>query len=305
MKKLLFPLLSVFLGSVFLLSAYSKFSTIEFFELSVVDSGFIGWTFAPFVARIIIAFEFFTGILLILNLRLKEFTLWISLGLLSVFTLYLIYTLVFKGNHENCNCFGSLIPLNPVESILKNSVLILIVLFLLKYHPGLVWKRSFLITGIVFLISVILPFIGNPIASLNTVTASPEPAYHLDLDRIYTNSKAIKPSRELREGKYIIAFFSLKCPFCIMGGYKLHLMHQRNPSLPVYFIVNGKVKDIPKFLEETKSYDIPQTLLLGEDFKVLSRSKVPSIFYVEDSKVVKKVNPVEVNQEDIEKWLGK
>jgi hypothetical protein len=303
-KRPYLALLSVLLGSIFVFSAWSKFSTIEFFELAVVDSGFIGWTFAPFAARIIISIEFFTGILLILNIRLKEFTLWLSSGLLACFTLYLFYSLAIRGNHGNCNCFGELIPLNPVESILKNCVLLLITLFLFKYHPGLVWKKSRLIIGIVFLLSFASSFIGNPPGSDLGESGIPVAAYPLDLGRIYANPKAIRPSRELREGKHIIAFFSLKCPYCIMGGYKLHLIHRKNPDIPIYFIVNGKVKDIAKFLEETKAYDIPQTLLLGEDFKVLSRMKVPSIFYVDDSRVVKEVNPVQLNQEDIEQWLG-
>jgi len=127
----------------------------------------------------------------------------------------------------------------------------------------------------------------------------------LDLDRIYTNPKAVKPSRDLRKGKQLIAFLSLKCPYCIMAGNKLRLMLEDNPSLPVYFIVNGKLRDIPAFLEETKAYRVPQTLLLGEDFKILSGHKVPSVFYVESSVVVKEVSPVQLNQADVEKWLSK
>lgn len=303
MKRALFPLLPVVLGAVFLFSAYSKLVTVEFFELAVVDSGIIGWGLAPVVARLIIGVEFFTGLLLLLNIRLRRFTLPLAFGLLIGFTVYLFIRML-SGQQENCQCFGELLPLNPGTSILKNLVLLAVAGVIYRFYAGIEWRRSFLILTAAGVIALVIPFTDIALREDGEPAGSEMTGKILELDRVYSNPKAIPPATDLRSGRHIIAFLSLKCPYCIMTAYKLRLMKEKNPSLPVWLIVNGKTRDIPKFLEETGAYYLPQTLLVGEDFKVLTNHKVPLIFFVQDSRVIKALDPLHLSQKAAEDWLS-
>jgi hypothetical protein len=305
MKNILFICLNGLIGIMFIFSAFIKFESLELFELSLVDTGIIGWNFTPFAARTIIAVELLTGILLLLQFRLRDLTLPFTIGLLSVFTIYLISDLILKGNSGNCNCFGSLIILTPAESIIKNVVLIILSVILLKYHKGFQWKNEKWLLVIFLLISFGLPYVLNPVTQPDAgINFNERSTYKLNLDPIYSDPAIIKPIYDLRSGKHIVACLSLKCSHCILAAYKLNLIKKKNPSVSIYFLVNGKTKDIQGFLKETKTYNIPQTLVLGKNFIALTGHQIPSIFYLENSYVVKKINYFQIDQENIEEWFG-
>ncbi len=99
--------LSVLLGLIFIYSGYSKlYPVIETFEFTFIDIGLANWYTAPIIARLFIALELFTGLFLILNVRLKKFTLTFTAALLLFFILYLIIQIVVSRNTGSCGCFG-------------------------------------------------------------------------------------------------------------------------------------------------------------------------------------------------------
>ena len=72
-----------------------------------------------------------------------------TLLMLAVFTTHLtIVTFQDGGNSGNCGCFGSLLPMTPIEAILKNVVAMVLLVILLKVMPkkdeskSNFWKRS-------------------------------------------------------------------------------------------------------------------------------------------------------------------
>ena len=98
-------LFSVALGLVFLYSAYSKLDpVIETFEFTFVELGIANWYTAPVFARLLIAIEIFTGLLLIACYRLKALTIPLTAGLLLFFTIYLLLQIALIGNSGNCGC---------------------------------------------------------------------------------------------------------------------------------------------------------------------------------------------------------
>ena len=112
--------LRVLLGLVFILSGYLKLYPIESFELNFIDLGVGNWYTAPFIARLLIASEFFLGLMLVFNQSLKKFTLKATIALLLFFTAYLGIQIIREGNTGNCGCFGTYLQMTPLESILKN-----------------------------------------------------------------------------------------------------------------------------------------------------------------------------------------
>lgn len=307
MKKILFFILSIVLGSIFLFSAYAKLYPIELFEYTFINSGFINWKVAPYISRLAIGFEFLLGALLILNVYFKKKqSLLACIFLLIFFTFYLVLILITEGNISNCGCFGDALKLTPIESIIKNFVLLLLSYYLYKNHLGIQLKFEKIILISLGLISLSIPFILTPINFQSTEQNLEETLnYKLDLDPLYAAGKKDMPKENLREGKRIIAFLSLTCPHCKLGAFKLHLMHKNNPNIPIYFVLNGENQNLPAFLEESKSFDMPYTFMTAEEgFVKCAGVKLPAILWVENGIVVKKIKYKYLNQDEIEAWLA-
>ena len=305
MKKIFFISLSIMLGAVFIFSAYIKLFPIELFEWTFVDIGIANWYIAPYVARVMIAIEFFIGFLLLFNLYRNKFTLRFTIGVLIFFTIYLFWQLYSEGNSGNCKCFGNFINVTPLESIIKNIILIILSFIIYKKHKFIIWKYSKIFFTIIILTSFTLPFIINPVGIDNTVQNSDDSVvnYKLNLDVLYNNPKVVEPKMDLRKGKFIIAFMSLTCPYCRIGAYKLHVIKKLNSNIPIFFVLNGSKEKLKPFYDETKTSDIPYTILLGPEFVKMSGIHLPLICWVNNGIVIKKTNYYHLDQKEIEDWF--
>ena len=302
-KTILF-LCSFASGLVFLVSAYLKFASVEMFELNIVDVSFFSWTTASIIARLIIAIEFVLGLLLILNIRLKEFTLWFELSVLILFSIYLTGLLLFKGNQGNCNCFGSFIILTPLESLLKNIFMMAVTVVLIKKYSGFQWKFGKGIIVIMFLIAVPLSFALNPVTfSTGIQPDSIHKQESLDLGFLYSPENSKIPLVDLRKGKHILAFLSVRCPYCFLSAYKFHQLEEKVPGISIYFLFSVNDGSQKNFLQQSNTTDIPHSIIKMQDFVRMSRMELPAIFYIDNSRVIKKVNYLEINKNDIKHWL--
>jgi len=305
MKRILFIILSVLIGFIFIFSAYVKLYPIELFELTFIDMGIANWIFAPFIARIMISMEFFIGLLLITNIFLNKFTLRFTIGVLILFTIYLTGLIILEGNSGNCKCFGNFIRLTPLDSIIKNCILIILSLVIYRFHNGINWK--YFKTGFIIIAvsALTAPFILNPV----NMTVSEEILndsqlnYKLDLDVLYNNPKVVEPKENLRTGKHIIAFMSLTCPHCRIGAYKMYIIKKRNPAVPMFLVLNGDKENLKPFFDDTKAINIPYTILLGHDFVRLAGVNLPAIYWVDNGMVVNKTKYINFDQSKIEDWL--
>ena len=107
---------------LFIFSAYTKLIPIEAFEKQLVDQGITNWCFAPILARCIISFEFFLGIAFLQNHYFKKFILPATALMLLVFCIHLTYQIITQGNSGNCGCMGQVIPMTPLQALIKNIV---------------------------------------------------------------------------------------------------------------------------------------------------------------------------------------
>ncbi|MFA6924895.1 MAG: MauE/DoxX family redox-associated membrane protein [Bacteroidales bacterium] len=305
-KKTFCIFLSVIIGLFFILSAYLKLYPIEILELKIVDTNFFNWFISPFIARFVIFIELLIGILFILNIKLNKVTYKATIVLLIFFTLYLFAELLIYGNNGNCNCLGNAMKLTPIESIVKNIVLILLIIFLLNTNNTSDFfekHRKYLL--VLFSIAALTtPYILNPVNFSSSIVNNDEIGYKLELELIYKNTKVEKPKDDLAKGKIIVAFLSLTCPHCKIAAYKLHIIKKKNPKIPIYFILNGDKKDYKDFWAETHAEEIPHSLFLGNDFLKLSGVHIPAIFWLNNGIVENKVKYVFLNQSDIERWLS-
>lgn len=308
LKKILFSLLCALMGAVFVFSAYIKLYPIEPFELTFVDLGISNWQMAPFVARILIALEFLIGFALMLNLLLKKVTYKLSIGILVFFCIYLVLQLIFQGNEGNCGCFGTKYPMTPMQALIKNIIMIAILGLLYKFHEG--WnmgKFSKILFVVCFLSAGALPFILNPVeldyseAYLN----KPENNFPLELDSLYNNATVNIPPKTLSQGKHIIAFMSLTCPHCRIAAKKIKIIHERNPELSFYFVLNGTEEKLKPFFSDTHTEDIPYCILNGRPFVYLAGTNMPAIYLVNNGTVEHDVDYISLDQTELEEWVKK
>ena len=118
--KLIKDILRIGIGGMFVIAAILKLMSIDEFEIYIYSFNVLNFLLTSFVSRIIIAGEFILGLFLILKINYK-FTWNATMIVLLLFTLFLIYTAIFR-NDTNCHCFGELVELSPVESIIKNVI---------------------------------------------------------------------------------------------------------------------------------------------------------------------------------------
>lgn len=300
--------LSIILGLIFLYSGYSKlYPVIETFEFSLVDIGIANWYTAPIFARLLVSLEFFTGILLISNFNLKKFTLPLTIIALVIFSIYLITTMLVNGNTGNCGCFGEHFYMTPFQALIKNILMLLLCVAIYFFSDG--WKTRFqhLLISFIAITCVITPFILNPVDYTYTSNNLEEKInYPLALNLLYEPediSKVEIPNFDLRKGKQVLAFMSLTCHHCRVAAKKFKVIHKKNPSLPIYFILNGEKNKLNEFLEDTKCDNIPYSFCLGKTFVQLAAAQLPRIYYLDNEMVVKKVDYFELNQYEIEKWI--
>lgn len=309
-KKSIASLISICLGAVFIFSGYAKiYPVIETFEFTFVENGIGNWYTAPVFARLLIGLEFFVGLLLICNYNLRRFTIPLTVGILLFFIVYLVIQIAVSGNKGNCGCFGEhyRFAMTPLQAIFKNIVMIVLSLLVYTWFEGWKIKYNRLLLSFSGLTVLICPFILNPVDYAYTSNNINEKVnYPLDLNLLYhpeDTSKVEVPKVELRKGKHVVSFLSLTCPHCRIAAKKFRVIKKNNPSLPIYFILNGERKDLEPFMNDTKADNIPYSFCLGKTFLQLASAALPRIYYLDNSVVVKKVDYFELNQYHIEDWI--
>lgn len=297
------------IGVVFIFSAYTKLYPIEPFEYTFVDLGIGNWQMAPFIARFLIGLEFLIGFALIFNLLLKKITYKLSIGVLAFFCIYLLLQIFISGNKGNCGCFGSTITMTPLQAFIKNVVMIVILGLLYKFKEE--WNLSPKPAKYLFILTTLtsfsLPFILNYVeldyseAYLN----KPDENFELPLDTLYNNAKLNIPPKTLSEGKHVLLFMSLSCPHCRIAAKKVKIIHQRNPEISFYFVLNGTVDKLKPFFDDTHTEDIPHCMLSGRPFVYLAGTNMPVIYLLNNSKVEHDLDYMNLDQTELEEWLKK
>jgi hypothetical protein len=305
-KKIIVAISSILLGLTFLFSAYIKLFPIELFEFSFIEIHIANWTTAPFIARLFLSLEFLTGVLLMLNFNggNRKLALF-SIGLLVFFSIYLLVIIFVQGNNGNCGCFGTFIKMTPLESMIKNLVLISLTSVLLLIPPKSNFSSNKIVFWAALVASVATPFIINPISATHPPDKN-EINYSLKLEPLYQPEKTDIPNVNLRKGKQIIAFLSLTCPHCKLGAQKLNIIHNQHPDLPIYFIFNGEKSDLKNFLDESKTTSIKYSFMTQkEGFLENAGFNLPSILWVNNMKVERRTTYTELNEAELIQWINK
>jgi soluble cytochrome b562 len=310
---------------LFLLSAVAKLYPSPYFAISTFEvkqlypMGFSEGV-APYFSRILIGIEFALGLLILQKNFLKSIVIPATVLLLAVFTTHLtIVTFVSGGNSGNCGCFGSLLPMTPIEAIIKNVLAmgLLIWLYVVLPKTGEKTHNIWVLTTVTFAAILAMFMIApmQPVESKFTVSEPETTAVDtvaVDTTKIteataitidttkQTVGKKEEIKAELTEpakhksgytqyfskidtGRKTLCFFVPGCDHCRTAAKELTELRKTNKNFPEISIIfmNEEADLIPDFFKEAGA-EYPYKIIEVIPFwKVLGSGKdTPGVKYL-------------------------
>ena len=251
---------------LFLLSAVAKLYPSPYFAISTFEVkqlyplGFSG-DVAPFFSRILIGIEFALGILILQKHYLRKLVIPATLLMLAVFTTHLsIVTFQNGGNSGNCGCFGSLLPMTPIQAILKNVVAMILLVILLKIMPkkdeskSNFWVLTTATVSFILLLFMIAPMQAE--SNLVDVTGS-EPEENLTIEsNDILKSEPVIEAKKIDTAKNIVKEIKDE-PLQKKSGYSSYFASIDKGRKTLCFFVPGcdHCREVAKELTEMKAKD--------------------------------------------------
>lgn len=222
-------LLRVLLSALFLLSAVAKLVAIDDFELYIYSYGLLSLNLSYLAARLCIAAELLLGLFIALGWWRRWVNL-VAFIVLVLFSLFLGYAAII-GRTDSCQCMGRLVDLNPVQSLLKNAVLILMVLGYSKMSVGAIVvpkvRRIRLLVTVLMTVAVTVSVFCISVPD-NWMFGPEESRYDRALLEESVAADGILAEDGLAEGHHLVAFVTRGCPYCRMTREKLGSIARRN-----------------------------------------------------------------------------
>lgn len=295
-------IISALVGSFFIFSAITKILPIESFEFTLKSQlGFSDFASA-YWARFFVGFEAGLGLLLLANIfGRSKWVIKMSFGMVVAFTVHLAILYARLGNDVNCGCMGDRFYMPPLQSILKNVVLLVLLAIVWKGAKRNNSNTQNWIASLLLAALVSVPFILFPYQTKV-----------LKIEKIYQATEAHRiPKEELRKGKHFVAFLSLTCSHCMVAGEELSKLKKENPDMPIYVLFGDVERDsvraemLDNFIKEANFEGLPYSFIDNKDFIELSGGSVPALFWIEDGKIIRKPGVSELNAKEIELWLNR
>lgn len=279
-------ILRLIIGAFFIFSAYGKIEAMEAFEIYIFRSSFLSFDSATIVGRLIIAAELIAGIGFITKwgFRLIWKLTMLFILMLSVFLAWQ----VMAGDEGNCFCLGELMEMTPAESLLKNVALILALLFVRREEDKLKFKYKTLVTSLVFVAALIVPFIISPPDIF--VKGRYEPAEHNQevLDQAIDDGSI---PADFISGRSLLSFYSTGCKYCKMAATRISVIVDKNQidQANVHQVFWGEETDPTEFYEKTHSMRFEYVGMPTKQYLDITKGRMPLILLIEDGEVVEEM----------------
>lgn len=301
---------------LFLLSAIAKiypdpsayFSITTFEAKQIVPLG-IDPFLAAILSRLLIGLEFALGILILLPFYLKKIIIPVTLGLLIFFCVQLGIDILIVGNSGNCGCFGALLPMTPLEAIVKNIILIGFLLVLLK-----TLKKSSTVHNssnsiyIIYGFFITLLFVYLPIKSSHSNDNLIENTCIGELDPYGPEPISSKFSNELPfvdNGKVILCFFAPGCDHCMKSAKELAaLKSELQNEFPCVHIVfmDEEAERIPEFFDFAGYEFNFQIMDLALFWEVLGfENDTPGVYFLWNGNLLADFQGINEDEFDVDK----
>jgi len=303
----------ILVSALFILSALAKLYPSPIMGIAAFETKYLGAIgieggFEKVVSRLLIGFELSLAILILLPYYLKKVVFPTTIALLAVFSIHLMVQ-VFNGDASNCGCFGELIPMTPLEALIKNILTIGLLILASRMIDGkesedaseeieefieknkmdgdrvnvmLRSSRGFCaivvtVLSCSLLMFVLLPQSSSVISGADTNAGESEYTKYFD---------------DISEGNKLLCFFSPTCEHCMETGKQITELKKKYPGLtPEVRILfmdesdNGSESEIDayfKFIGKKYNYKV----LSIEDFVPLfwADHDFPGVLYLYEGK---------------------
>ena len=286
----------ILLGLVFAISSVAKLSSLESFELYIFSFGYAGFVLCSIAARLIIIAEFLLGIFLAFNI-LPRLTRWLTGLSLAGFSIFLLWR-AFIGDVESCHCMGNMVDMNPMQSLIKNIILALLLAYVWKDH-GRILKHQIPVACITSAAIIIVVFLAFP----------PDFYYRGSSESHDLSEEAFRPvadSLGLSTGKRAVCFYSGSCEHCKHCVSKMAGIISRH-SLPkdsvfVLFMQTHENQDSVAtsfFTENGEGLVLPYDYLHPVEFIPLTNGSMPLVVLFEDGELVKEYDYLSINEKEL------
>ncbi len=290
-KKNISWIIRIVVALLFLVSAIAKLYPSPYFAISTFEVkqlytlGF-SETLAPYFSRILIGIEFALGFLLLNNHFLKRITIPATVGLLSVFIIHLSYvTFLSGGNSGNCGCFGELIPMTPIEAIIKNIIAVGLLIWLWKISEN-DKKSNFWMLTTVTLACILGLFMLAPMKASSTSISNSNDNINISTDTISKLTDSVKieeiktiDSSKVRTEKVVEAIKKEAGPKHAVSGYSdLYADIDKGQKILCFFVpgcehCRDAAKDLNALQKKHKDFPEVQIVFMDEEAE-----KIPEFF---------------------------
>jgi thiol-disulfide isomerase/thioredoxin len=321
----------IVIALLFIVSAIAKLYPSPYFAISTFEVkqlytlGFSD-SLAPYFSRILIGIEFALGFLMLSNHFLKRITIPATVGLLSVFIIHLSYvTFLSGGNSGNCGCFGELIPMTPIEAIIKNIIAVGLLIWLLKIlendKKSNIWMLISVTLGCILGLFMLAPMKASSTSisnsnnnsnistdSISKITDSVkiEEIKTIDSSKVITEKavevvkKELGPKQavsgyadlytDIDKGQKILCFFVPGCEHCREAAKDLHALQKKHKDFPQVQIVfmDEEAEKIPDFFKYAgKQFPYKVIDIIPFWTKLGTGKDTPGVVYLHNGNVIK------------------
>jgi thiol-disulfide isomerase/thioredoxin len=347
-KKIIYAL-RILLSSMFLLSAVAKLYPSPHFALTtfeikqLIPMGFNEF-WAAYFSRTLIGCELALGIGLIQPHYFKRLVMPLSFLMLFVFSIQLTYELWASGNKGNCGCFGSLLPMTPLQALVKNIVAMGIMVYIYKTTEKSDDKRDpFLITSLI-LASVLIVYLVGPLTKksghvVNQGATMEEPVpvadeqfgeqdtvstqniklthYEIEDGKTQEVAKPSEPTKkssayakyfpDIDNGKKILCFFAPGCEHCKETARELTQLRKQVKDLPELRIIfmDEEAELIPAFFDFAGAKYTYQVIDVASFWQAIGGAKdTPGIIYLWNGNIVKEYDGINEKKFKVKEFKG-
>ncbi|MBR1850158.1 MAG: DoxX family protein [Bacteroidales bacterium] len=207
-------------GLFFVVSACAKIFALDTFEVYIYSYGFMPLGLVPWAARLCIGVELLVGVTLAVGYRPRLAVLAATL-LTVAFSLFLGYAALI-GRTDSCHCMGQLAHLSPVQSLLKNALLLALLCLAAK---GALWqlRPTAWLAVVVALLCLALPFAVR-VPDDWIFGPTDEQFGHEALAALLDEPA----EADLSQGHHVLALVTPGCAYCNMAIEKLLTIERRH-----------------------------------------------------------------------------
>lgn len=322
----------ILLSVLFLLSAIAKLYPSPHFALTTFEikqllpMGF-GETVAAYFSRTLIGCELALGVLLLQAHYYKRLVLPMSFLILLVFSIHLSYEILVTGNSGNCGCFGSLLPMTPLQALIKNIIGMGMIAYLYKITNKTSDKLNFSFVMSITLASILLIYLVGPMRQIQTVVEEQtEEVEEVPVEQIQSADTIKVPSAQIADktqqvktevavadepkkvksgfknffpdidnGRKILCFFAPGCDHCKETAKELTQLKKQIPNFPEIKIVfmDEEAELIPDFFTFAGAKYPYQITDVASFWKSLGGTKdTPGVLYLWNGNVIKEYDGI-------------